>query len=233
MHKIGKPAVEVVLTVLHAGGKFGGDGYPISGGLHGVGISVVNALSAWTKVEVKRDGYLWDISFARGLTESPLKKVRPLEASEETGTRVSFKPDHEIFPDTVYDFNTLKTRLRELAFLNKGLNITLTDKRGEGKQEVYCYEGGLVSFVSFLNEKHQASIRPSSASMVKKIRSSSISLCSINDGYSENILTFVNDIFTEEGGTHLSGFRSGLTRTINDYGRSAGILKDNEEQPVR
>ena len=129
MHKIGKPAVEVVLTVLHAGGKFGGDGYPISGGLHGVGISVVNALSVWTKVQVKRDGYLWDISFTRGVTDQPLRKVRTLEAGEETGTKVSFKPDHEIFPDTVYDFNTLKTRLRELAFLNKGLHITLTDEQ--------------------------------------------------------------------------------------------------------
>ena len=229
MHKIGKPAVEVVLTVLHAGGKFGGDGYPISGGLHGVGISVVNALSAWTKVEVKRDGYLWDISFARGLTEAPLKKVRPLEAGEETGTRVSFKPDHEIFPDTVYDFNTLKTRLRELAFLNKGLNITLTDKRGEGKQEVYCYEGGLVSFVSFLNEKHQA-VNPTVVSIDGEKNQVIVDIAmQYNDGYSENILTFVNDIFTEEGGTHLSGFRSGLTRTINDYGRSAGILKDNED----
>ncbi|WP_296828057.1 DNA topoisomerase (ATP-hydrolyzing) subunit B [uncultured Megasphaera sp.] len=229
MHKIGKPAVEVVLTVLHAGGKFGGDGYPISGGLHGVGISVVNALSAWTKVEVKRDGYLWDISFARGLTEAPLKKVRPLEAGEETGTKVSFKPDHEIFPDTVYDFNTLKTRLRELAFLNKGLNITLTDKRGEGKQEVYCYEGGLVSFVSFLNEKHQA-VNPTVVSIDGEKNQVIVDIAmQYNDGYSENILTFVNDIFTEEGGTHLSGFRSGLTRTINDYGRSAGILKDNED----
>lgn len=229
MHKIGKPAVEVVLTVLHAGGKFGGDGYPISGGLHGVGISVVNALSAWTKVEVKRDGYLWDISFARGLTEAPLKKVRPLESGEETGTKVSFKPDHEIFPDTVYDFNTLKTRLRELAFLNKGLNITLTDKRGEGKQEVYCYEGGLVSFVSFLNEKHQA-VNPTVVSIDGEKNQVIVDIAmQYNDGYSENILTFVNDIFTEEGGTHLSGFRSGLTRTINDYGRSAGILKDNED----
>ena len=229
MHKIGKPAVEVVLTVLHAGGKFGGDGYPISGGLHGVGISVVNALSAWTKVEVKRDGYLWGISFARGLTESPLRKIRSLEAGEESGTKVSFKPDHEIFPDTVYDFNTLKTRLRELALLNKGLNITLTDKRGEGKQEVYCYEGGLVSFVSFLNEKHQA-VNPTVVSIDGEKNQVIVDIAmQYNDGYSENILTFVNDIFTEEGGTHLSGFRSGLTRTINDYGRSAGLLKDNED----
>ena len=229
MHKIGKPAVEVVLTVLHAGGKFGGDGYPISGGLHGVGISVVNALSVWTKVQVKRDGYLWDISFTRGVTDQPLRKVRPLEVGEETGTKVSFKPDHEIFPDTVYDFNTLKTRLRELAFLNKGLHITLTDKRGEGKSEVYCYEGGLTSFVEFLNESHQA-VNPTVINVDGEKNKVIVDIAmQYNDGYSENILTFVNDIFTEEGGTHLSGFRSGLTRTINDYGRSAGIIKENED----
>lgn len=229
MHKIGKPAVEVVLTVLHAGGKFGGDGYPISGGLHGVGISVVNALSVWTKVQVKRDGYLWAISFTRGVTDEPLQKVRPLEAGEETGTKVSFKPDHEIFPDTVYDFNTLKTRLRELAFLNKGLHITLTDKRGEGKSEVYCYEGGLTSFVEFLNESHQA-VNPTVINVDGEKNKVIVDIAmQYNDGYSENILTFVNDIFTEEGGTHLSGFRSGLTRTINDYGRGAGIIKENED----
>ena len=151
MHKIGKPAVEVVLTVLHAGGKFGGDGYPISGGLHGVGISVVNALSEWTKIKVKRDGYLWDISFARGITNTSLVQERPLLDNEETGTEVHFKPDPEIFPDIVYDFDTLKTRLRELAFLNKGLHITLEDKRIKDKKEEYCYKGGLVSFVEFLN----------------------------------------------------------------------------------
>ena len=229
MHKVGKPAVEVVLTVLHAGGKFGGEGYPISGGLHGVGISVVNALSVWTKVAVKRDGYLWNISFTRGRTEQPLKKISPLEKDEETGTKVSFKPDHEIFPDTIYDFDTLKTRLRELAFLNKGLHITLTDKRGQGKSEVYCYEGGLTSFVEFLNENKQ----PVNQTIISLEGEKNQVLVDIamqyNDGYSENILTFVNDIFTEEGGTHLSGFRSGLTRTINDYGRSSGILKDNED----
>ena len=229
MHKIGKPAVEVVLTVLHAGGKFGGDGYPISGGLHGVGISVVNALSLWTKVEVKRDGYLWNISFARGLTAEPLKKVRPMERGEETGTKVSFKPDGDIFPDTTYDFDTLKTRLRELAFLNKGLHITLTDKRGEGRSEVYCYEGGLTSFVEFLNENKEA-VNPTVITLEGEKNKVLVDIAmQYNDGYSENILTFVNDIFTEEGGTHLSGFRSGLTRTINDYGRTAGLLKDKEE----
>ncbi len=229
MHKVGKPAVEVVLTVLHAGGKFGGEGYPISGGLHGVGISVVNALSVWTKVFVKRDGYLWNISFTRGRTEQPLKKIRPLEKNEETGTKVSFKPDQEIFPDTVYDFDTLKTRLRELAFLNKGLHITLTDKRGQGKSEVYCYEGGLTSFVEFLNENKQP-VNPTVIALEGEKNQVLVDIAmQYNDGYSENILTFVNDIFTEEGGTHLSGFRSGLTRTINDYGRSSGILKDNED----
>ena len=229
MHKVGKPAVEVVLTVLHAGGKFGGDGYPISGGLHGVGISVVNALSEWTRVEVKRDGYFYTISFKRGVTDQPLMKVRPLRPSEETGTHVTFKPDKEIFPDTVYDFDTLKTRLRELAFLNKGLHITLTDKRGEGKQEVYCYEGGLVSFVEFLNENRTA-VNPTVVQIDGEKNKVIVDVAmQYNDGYSENILSFVNDIFTEEGGTHLSGFRSGLTRTINDYGRQAGLIKDNED----
>lgn len=229
MHKIGKPAVEVVLTVLHAGGKFGGDGYPISGGLHGVGISVVNALSEWTRVEVKRDGFLYTISFSRGKTDQSLLKVRPLEADEETGTHVTFKPDGEIFPDTVYDFDTLKTRLRELAFLNKGLRITLTDRRGEGKEEVYCYEGGLTSFVEFLNE-HRTPINQTVVNIDGEKNKVLVDIAmQYNDGYSENILSFVNDIFTEEGGTHLSGFRSGLTRTINDYGRSAGLIKDNED----
>ena len=229
MHKVGKPAVEVVLTVLHAGGKFGGDGYPISGGLHGVGISVVNALSEWTRVEVKRDGYLYTISFARGITDQPLMQVRPLHPGEETGTHVTFKPDKEIFPDTVYDFDTLKTRLRELAFLNKGLHITLTEKRGEGKQEVYCYEGGLTSFVEFLNEK-RTPVNPTVVNIDGEKNKVIVDIAmQYNDGYSENILSFVNDIFTEEGGTHLSGFRSGLTRTINDYGRQAGLIKENEE----
>jgi DNA gyrase subunit B len=229
MHKVGKPAVEVVLTVLHAGGKFGGEGYPISGGLHGVGISVVNALSVWTNVEVKRDGYFWTISFSRGLTDTPLKKVRPLEKNEETGTRVSFMPDHDIFPDTTYEFDILRVRLRELAFLNKGLHITLTDKRGEGRKEEYCYEGGLVSFVEYLNES-RAAINPTVINIDGERDKVIVDVAmQYNDGYNENILTFVNDIFTEEGGTHLSGFRSGLTRTVNDYGRASGIIKENEE----
>ncbi len=228
MHKIGKPAIEVVLTVLHAGGKFGGEGYPISGGLHGVGISVVNALSEQTKIEVKRDGYLWNIAFARGLTTKPLQKIRPLEAGDERGTKVWFKPDSEIFPDTAYDFETLRIRLRELAFLNKGLTITLTDKRKDRK-EVYHYEGGLKSFVEFLNEnRNPVNSTVISLEGIKNDIIVDIAL-QYNDGYSENILTFVNNIFTEEGGTHLSGFRSGLTRTINDYGRSSGIIKENEE----
>jgi DNA gyrase subunit B len=229
MHKVGKPAVEVVLTVLHAGGKFGGEGYPISGGLHGVGISVVNALSIQTNVEVKRDGYMWHISFSRGKTAETLKKVRPLAKGEDTGTRVWFKPDAEIFPDLVYDFDTLKIRLRELAFLNKGLHITLSDKRGQGKSEVYCYEGGLTSFVQFLNEGKQP-VNPTVISIEGRRNDVLVDVAmQYNDGYSENIQTFVNDIFTEEGGTHLSGFRSGLTRTVNDYGRTAGIIKENED----
>ena len=152
-----------------------------------------------------------------------------MERGEETGTKVSFKPDADIFPDTTYDFDTLKTRLRELAFLNKGLHITLTDKRGEGRSEVYCYEGGLTSFVEFLNENKEA-VNPTVITLEGEKNKVLVDIAmQYNDGYSENILTFVNDIFTEEGGTHLSGFRSGLTRTINDYGRTAGLLKDKEE----
>lgn len=152
-----------------------------------------------------------------------------MERGEETSTKVSFKPDADIFPDTTYDFDTLKTRLRELAFLNKGLHITLTDKRGEGRSEVYCYEGGLTSFVEFLNENKEA-VNPTVITLEGEKNKVLVDIAmQYNDGYSENILTFVNDIFTEEGGTHLSGFRSGLTRTINDYGRTAGLLKDKEE----
>ncbi|PNH21133.1 DNA topoisomerase (ATP-hydrolyzing) subunit B [Megasphaera hutchinsoni] len=229
MHKIGKPAVEVVLTVLHAGGKFGGDGYPISGGLHGVGISVVNALSEWTKIKVKRDGYLWDISFARGITNTSLVQERPLLDNEETGTEVHFKPDPEIFPDIVYDFDTLKTRLRELAFLNKGLHITLEDKRIKDKKEEYCYKGGLVSFVEFLNTNKET-VHPTVVHFEGQKNQVIVDIAmQYNTGYSENILTFVNDIFTEEGGTHLSGFRTALTRLINDYARNMGILKESEE----
>ena len=229
MHKIGKPAVEVVLTVLHAGGKFGGDGYPISGGLHGVGISVVNALSEWTKIKVKRDGYLWDISFARGITNTSLVQERPLLDNEETGTEVHFKPDPEIFPDIVYDFDTLKTRLRELAFLNKGLHITLEAKRIKDKKEEYCYKGGLVSFVEFLNTNKET-VHPTVVHFEGQKNQVIVDIAmQYNTGYSENILTFVNDIFTEEGGTHLSGFRTALTRLINDYARNMGILKESEE----
>ena len=229
MHKIGKPAVEVVLTVLHAGGKFGGDGYPISGGLHGVGISVVNALSEWTKIKVKRDGYLWGISFARGITNTSLVQERPLLDNEETGTEVHFKPDIEIFPDIVYDFDTLKTRLRELAFLNKGLHITLEDKRIKDKKEEYCYKGGLVSFVEFLNTNKET-VHPTVVHFEGQKNQVIVDIAmQYNTGYSENILTFVNDIFTEEGGTHLSGFRTALTRLINDYARNMGILKESEE----
>lgn len=229
MHKVGKPAVEVVLTVLHAGGKFGGDGYPISGGLHGVGISVVNALSEWTKIEVKRDGYVHTISFARGVTVAPLEKIRPLEVGEETGTKVTFLPDGEIFPDTQFVFDILKNRLRELAFLNKGLRIIMEDKREEEKREEYCYEGGLVSFIEYLNEGKEAvhsqviSIDGEKDKVIVDVA------LQYNTGYSETLFSFVNDIHTEEGGTHLSGFRSALTRSINEYIRTNKLLKDNED----
>ena len=225
MQQTGKPAVEVVLTVLHAGGKFGGEGYKVSGGLHGVGVSVVNALSTYLEVEVKRDGKVHSIRFERGYTTSPLKVIG---STEETGTKITFKPDPEIFEETVYSFDTLKQRLRELAFLNKGVNISLTDERIDQK-EVYHYEGGIVSFVEHLNKTkdplHAAPIYLTGA------RDTTIVEIAIqyNDSYVENIFSFVNNINTHEGGTHLSGFKIALTRSVNDYARKLNLLKENDE----
>lgn len=226
MHETGVPAVELVLTKLHAGGKFGGSGYKVSGGLHGVGISVVNALSDWTVVEVRQDGIIHQIRFERGLMTSPLTKIGK---TDTTGTTVTFKPDKTIFKETTeYNFDTLKTRLQELAFLNKGLRITLTDKRGEGQEESFCYEGGISSFVQFLNEgKDVVNETIINLDATKDDVIIDVAM-QYNDGYSENIFTFVNNINTVDGGTHLSGFRSGLTRTFNDYARKAGLIKDNE-----
>ena len=163
------------------------------------------------------------------MTDQPLRKVRPLEAGEETGTKVSFKPDHEIFPDTVYDFNTLKTRLRELAFLNKGLHITLTDKRGEGKSEVYCYEGGLTSFVEFLNESHQA-VNPTVINVDGEKNKVIIDIAmQYNDSYAETMVSFANDIHTPEGGMHETGFKAALTRVLNAYGIKYGMIKEGDK----
>ena len=225
MHDVGKPAVEVVLTVLHAGGKFGGEGYKVSGGLHGVGVSVVNALSEWLEVEVKRNGSLYSMRFERGIT---VRELQCIGQTEETGTKVTFKPDSEIFEELEYHFDTLRNRLRELAFLNRGITIDLTDERSQEKQE-FCYEGGIVSFVEYLNETKDAVhgkiiyLNGGKDTTVAEIA------IQYNHGYSENVFSFVNNINTQEGGTHLSGFRTALTRSINDYARKHNLLKDNEE----
>ncbi len=224
MHETGVPAVELVLTKLHAGGKFGGSGYKVSGGLHGVGISVVNALSEWTEVVVYQDNIIHEIKFERGVLTSPLEKVG---RTDITGTKVSFKPDARIFEETVYDFDILKDRLQELAFLNKGLRITLTDKRaGVEREETFYYEGGIVSFVSYLNEEKEL-IHDSVIYFDNDKEDATVEIAmQYNTGYSENLFSFANNINTIDGGSHLSGFRSALTRTLNDYGRKAGILKE-------
>lgn len=226
MHETGVPAVELVLTKLHAGGKFGGSGYKVSGGLHGVGISVVNALSEWTKVKVRQEGVVQEISFARGIMTEGLHVIGK---ANDTGTTVEFKPDATIFETTVFDFDILRIRLQELAFLNKGLRITLTDQReSEDIVESFCYEGGLTSFVQYLNESKEPVTKDVIDLQNKKDDVIVEVALQYNDGYSENILTFVNNINTIDGGTHLSGFRSALTRTINDYARKSGLLKDSE-----
>lgn len=225
MHETGIPAVELVLTKLHAGGKFGGGGYKVSGGLHGVGSSVVNALSDWMVVDVHQDGKIHEIKFERGIKTSDLKVIG---TCTDTGTQVRFKPDATIFETIVFDFNVLKTRLQELAFLNKGLRITLTDKRGdEERQESYHYEGGLVSFIKYMNEGKEPVSEIVNIEKTKDDVVVDVAL-QYNDSYSENLLSFVNNINTVEGGTHVSGFRSALTRTLNDYGRKNNLIKENE-----
>ncbi|WP_459540279.1 DNA topoisomerase (ATP-hydrolyzing) subunit B [Negativicoccus succinicivorans] len=228
MHKTGRPAIEVVLTVLHAGGKFGGGGYTISGGLHGVGVSVVNALSEKMDVQVQRDGKIHEIVFARGHISEPLRSYGNVET---TGTKVTFLPDKEIFKEGVeFSFDTLASRFRELAFLNKGLRITLTDERDDEKySESYHYEGGLKSFVKYLNT-NKSTIHPNVIDFEGDRDGIFIEIAmQYNDGFSENVYSFANNINTIEGGTHLSGFRAALTRTINDYARRSGLIKENEE----
>ena len=230
MHESGKPAVEVVLTVLHAGGKFGGSGYKVSGGLHGVGVSVVNALSTNMEVKVKRDGKIHEITFEKGVTKEPLKVVGQ---TDETGTLVHFVPDAEIFDETVYDYDTLRHRLRELSFLNRGITIILTDERPEEvRQETFYFEGGISSFVEHLNRnKEVINPEPVYFNGTKDTTVVEIAL-QYNTSYSENIYSFVNNINTEEGGTHLAGFKSALTRAANYFARRQGIIKNNEDNLV-
>lgn len=225
MHKVGKPAVEVVMTILHAGGKFGDGGYKVSGGLHGVGVSCVNALSEHMEVEVCRSGKIYGIEFSRGKTVVPLYEKG---TTEETGTTVHFKPDATIFTELIYSYETLRLRIRELAFLNKGIRINLNDER-TGKQESFHYEGGIIEFVKYVNEnKDKLHDEPIYIEGIKDTNIVEVAL-QYCDTYTENLFTFVNNINTEEGGTHLSGFKQAMTRTINDYARKIGALKDGEE----
>lgn len=225
MHKVGKPAVEVVMTILHAGGKFGDGGYKVSGGLHGVGVSCVNALSEHMEVEVRCSGKIYGIEFSRGKTVVPLYEKG---TTEETGTTVHFKPDSTIFTELIYSYETLRLRIRELAFLNKGIHINLNDER-TGKQESFHYEGGIIEFVKYVNEnKDKLHDDPIYIEGIKDTNIVEVAL-QYCDTYTENLFTFVNNINTEEGGTHLSGFKQAMTRTINDYARKIGALKDGEE----
>ena len=225
--KAGLPAVEVVFTILHAGGKFGGGGYKVSGGLHGVGASVVNALSEWLEVEVYHGGKVYKQRYERGKTMYPLKIVGDCP-SDKHGTKVTFLPDKTIFEETVYDYDTLKIRLRETAFLTKNLKIILRDDREDKKEKVFHYEGGIREFVTYLNRSKEA-LYPEIIYCEGEKDGVAVEVAmQHNDSYTENIYSFVNNINTPEGGTHLTGFRNALTKTFNDYGRKNKLLKDNE-----
>ena len=226
MKKEKKPAVEVIMTVLHAGGKFGDGGYKVSGGLHGVGVTCVNALSEHMEVEVRRGGKCYGIEFAKGKTS---KKLYEKGDCETTGTTVHFKPDATIFTETEYSYDTLRLRIRELAFLNKGITISLTDERAEDKSETFHFAGGIIEYVEFM-DKDKDKINPKPIYLEGEKNAVIVEVAmQYCDTYSENIFTYVNNINTEEGGTHLSGFRKALTRTINDYARKTNMLKENED----
>ncbi|MFJ5759584.1 DNA topoisomerase (ATP-hydrolyzing) subunit B [Neobacillus sp. NPDC093182] len=224
--KMGRPAVEVIMTVLHAGGKFGGGGYKVSGGLHGVGASVVNALSTHLDVLVHRDGNIYSIKFERGAVVQELEVVG---TTDKTGTITHFKPDGEIFTETLeYEYDILATRLRELAFLNRGIKITIKDNRVENKQNEYYYEGGIKSYVEHLNRtKEVIHDEPIYIEGERDGISVEVAL-QYNEGYTDSIYSFANNIHTYEGGTHESGFKTGLTRVINDYARKSGLIKEND-----
>ena len=226
--KSGLPAVQVVFTILHAGGKFGGGGYKVSGGLHGVGASVVNALSEWLEVRVCRDGSIYEQRYERGKVMYPLKIVGNCDP-EKTGTKVTFLPDKEIFEDTVYDFDVLKNRLREMAFLTKGIKIILRDDREDKKEKVFHYEGGIKEFVQYLN-RSKTPLYENVIYCEGTVNNISVEVAfQHNDDYNESIYSFVNNINTPEGGMHLTGFRNAITKTFNDYARSNKLLKDSEQ----
>ncbi len=227
-HKAGIPAVEVVFTVLHAGGKFGGGGYKVSGGLHGVGASVVNALSDWLEVDICHEGKIYHQRYERGHACNKLKVIGDCDP-EKTGTRVQFKPDGTIFEETVFEYDTLKTRLRETAFLTKGLKIVLKDDRDGQKQEkTFHYEGGIKEFVTYLNRSKEFLYEQIMYFEGTKNGVYVEVALQHNDSYNESVYTFVNNINTPEGGTHLVGFRNALTKTFNDYARNNKLLKDSE-----
>ncbi len=230
MDKYGKSAAEVIMTTLHAGGKFDGQGYKVSGGLHGVGASVVNALSEWLELEIKRDGHVFTQRYERGFPKSSVEKTRKLKRGEKTGTIIRFMPDPEVFTETQeFSFDTLSRRFRESAFLNKRLKISLTDERDEGRAITYRYEGGIQDFVEHINEAKD----PVHKTIFYFEREEAVGDVEVamqwNSGFQDSVFTFANNINTHEGGTHLSGFRAALTRTINDYARQKGLLKEKEE----
>ncbi|WP_248894040.1 DNA topoisomerase (ATP-hydrolyzing) subunit B [Bacillus methanolicus] len=224
--KMGRPAVEVILTVLHAGGKFGGGGYKVSGGLHGVGASVVNALSTELEVFVHRDGKIHYQKYERGV---PCEDLKVIGETDRTGTTIRFKPDGEIFTETLeFDYETLANRLRELAFLNRGIRITIEDKRVENKRNEYYYEGGIKSYVEHLNRTREV-LHEEPIYMEGEKDGITVEVAlQYNDGFTSNIYSFANNIHTYEGGTHESGFKTALTRVINDYARKHGIIKEND-----
>lgn len=224
--KMGRPAVEVILTVLHAGGKFGGDGYKVSGGLHGVGASVVNALSTSLEVYVKREGKIHYQKFSRGI---PVHDLQIIGETDQTGTKIQFKPDPEIFQETTeFEYEILSKRLRELAFLNRGITIIIRDKREGGKEETFYYEGGIASFVEHLNRTRE--VLHEEPIFIEGQKDGIIVEIAIqyNDSYTSNIYSFANNINTHEGGTHESGFKTALTRVLNDYARKSNLIKENE-----
>lgn len=225
--KAGIPAVEVVFTILHAGGKFGGGGYKVSGGLHGVGASVVNALSNWLEVEISRDGKIYKQRYERGHVSYKLKEIGK---TDKVGTKVTFMPDDTIFDDVIFDFDTLKRRLREMAFLTKGLKINLTDKRDENeRKESYHYEGGIKEFVQYLN-RHKTTLYDKIIYVEGNKDDIYVEVAlQHNDSYNEATLSFVNNITTPEGGTHLTGFKSAITKVFNDYARTNKLIKEKDE----
>ncbi len=221
----GKSALEVVLTSLHAGGKFDNEAYKVSGGLHGVGVSCVNALSEWLTAEVHRESKVHYMEFARGDRKEDIKQIGNCP-EDDTGTTITFKPDHQIFPELVFNYDTLRGRLRELAFLNRGVRITIIDDRGEQpREEVFHYEGGIVEYVRWLNESRSVICAEPIYFEGEKDGIQIEVAMDYNEGYSESLFTFANNIHTHEGGSHLSGFRAGLTRTLNAYGNSSGLFK--------